>query len=279
MFYKEIEPVPGLKSVITCFWMLEHDYREAFHTHEHLWADTHAELIFTFGEPYYVKGRSGKQVLPPSFVIGPYKKELLLYSDGFTGFVAVRFKPWGLYPFSLKPCVELVNTIIPAAEIFGKEIERLSKQLQNEKREGKVAMLQQYFQEQFSTRAKKKIECLPLASKIMEEKGIVKISQLAGDFSLNARQLERIFKTEIGMSAKLFARIVRFNQAKKRIEQDPDISIAQLTYEMGYADQAHFSKNFRELFDLSPNDFKKQMKEFMAGYDDHDMDVVFLQDQ
>jgi hypothetical protein len=53
MFYREYPPPPELTDHIQCFWALEHDYRNPFHTHEHLWADTHIELIFSYGEPYY----------------------------------------------------------------------------------------------------------------------------------------------------------------------------------------------------------------------------------
>ena len=73
----------------------EHDYRSPLHTHEHLWAHGHSELIFSFGRRYYQKTEAGKTFLPRDFVIGPFKNKLMLFSDGFTGFVAVRFKAMG----------------------------------------------------------------------------------------------------------------------------------------------------------------------------------------
>jgi hypothetical protein len=91
MFYREYPPPPALKDYIQCFWALEHDYRDPSHTHEHLWADTHIELIFSYGERYYRQIDGARTGLPANFVIGPFKKELLLYSDGLTGFVAAVF--------------------------------------------------------------------------------------------------------------------------------------------------------------------------------------------
>jgi AraC-like DNA-binding protein len=279
MLYKEIAPEKDLKKIIKCFWMLEHDYREKFHTHEHLWADAHAELIFTFGKPYYLKTKTGKKVLPKNFVIGPFKKELMLYSDGFTGFVAVRFKAWGVYPFSIKPITALVNNILPAEDVFGDEIKSISNRIGKKERDEKVKLLQEYFQTAFSGQSKNRPSSIPIASKIITKKGIVKISDLTKQFAISHRQLQRIFKTETGLSPKIFARIVRFNHARQLIAANPDISLSQLTYQTGYSDQAHFSKNFREMFDISPADFKRQMKEFMQGYDENNMDVAFLQDQ
>src|SRR5580704_2656270 len=127
MFYREYSSAPELSGHIQCFWALEHDYRDPIHTHEHLWADTHTELIFSYGAPYYRRiGAAGsdrpglagdgpsRNELPRNFVIGPFKKELLLYSDGLTGFVAARLHPWGFAAFSKRKVTELINTILPA---------------------------------------------------------------------------------------------------------------------------------------------------------------------
>jgi AraC-like DNA-binding protein len=278
VLYKEIASPTGLRSIIECFWLLEHDYRSPLHTHEHLWAHGHSELIFSFGRRYYQKTEAGKEFLPKAFVIGPFKNKLMLFSDGFTGLVAVRFKAWGLWPFSIKPIPELVGQITPAREIFGNKINGLIRERKGHEREEKIEMIRQHLQSEFSKTDRAKIASAPIGERIIAQNGIVTISDLAKQFGINSRQLERVFKTETGLSAKMFSRIVRFNHAKRMIENDPESSLSRLTYEMGYSDQAHFSKNFRELFDYSPADFKRRLKHFAreaAGQ----FDVEFLQDR
>jgi AraC-like DNA-binding protein len=278
MFYREIAPKGNLKKLIECFWTLEHDYSASFHSHEHLWAAAHSELIFSFGERYYLKTAAGKKVLPENFVIGPFRKKLMLYSDGFTGFVAVRFHPWGLSPFSLKPMSSLVGAIVPAEDVFDLRVQGLVRQLQDRKREEKLYLLERHFQQRLATIDLEAIASARIGAKILSEKGTASISELLAKFRINSRQLERVFRTETGLSPKLFSRIVRFNYAKRMIEADPDISLARLTYDCGYSDQAHFNKNFRELFDLSPADFKRQLKRF-AKETAGQVDVEFLQDR
>jgi len=278
VLYKEIASPAGLGSIIECFWILEHDYRSPLHTHEHLWAHGHSELIFSFGRRYYQKTEAGKTFLPEAFVIGPFKNKLMLFSDGFTGFVAVRFKAWGLWPFSIKPIPELVGQITPAQEIFGNKINRLIRGMKGRERKGKIEMVRQYWQREFSETDRARIASAPIGERIIAQNGIVSISELAKQFGINSRQLERVFRTETGLSAKMFSRIVRFNQAKRMIENDPEISLSRLTYEMGYSDQAHFSKNFRELFDYSPAAFKRRLKRF-AREASGQFDVEFLQDR
>lgn len=278
MLYKELASPTGLTSIIECFWLLEHDYRSPFHTHEHLWAHAHSELIFSFGRRYYEKTETGKNFLPKAFVIGPFKKKLMLFSDGFTGFVAVRFKAWGLWPFSIKPIPALVGHITPAEEIFGNKIGGLVREMEGHGREVKIEMAQQYLQREFSETGRARIASAPIGERIIAQNGIVSISDLANRLGTNSRQLERVFRRETGLSAKMFSRIIRFNHAKRMIENDPEISLSRLTYEVGYSDQAHFSKNFRELFDYSPADFKRRLKHFAVEASGQ-FDVEFLQDR
>jgi transcriptional regulator GlxA family with amidase domain len=87
-----------------------------------------------------------------------------------------------------------------------------------------------------------------------------------------------VFLDEIGISPKAFARIVRFNRAMKAIERNPEIDLPSLTYDCGYADQAHFTRNFREMFGMTPAEFKARMKEALRRFRDKKPDVVFIQD-
>jgi AraC-like DNA-binding protein len=296
MFYREYPPPPQLTDHVQCLWALEHDYRDPMHTHEHLWADTQIELILSYGEPYYRRidgARSDRGELPRNFVIGPFKKELLLYSDGLTGFVAVRFHPWGFGAFSALKMTQLINTILPAEELL-EGFPNLSMQTADDPGESgqvnaKLEILGNWLVRRLEEQPEKKTPVPAIARSIKAEKGIVKIAELSAKFGINPRRLERLFISEIGMSAKLFARILRFNHAKRLIEQDPEIGLAGLTYETGYADQAHFSHNFRELFGYTPAQFKALMrgwKEKMAGaapgvggLDADRLNVVFLQDK
>jgi AraC-like DNA-binding protein len=277
MFYREYPPPAALSDYIQCFWALEHDYRDSMHSHEHLWADTQIELIFSYGERYYRQMGGTRYELPEDFIIGPFKKELLLYSGGLTGFVAVRFHPWGFAAFSKVKMAGLINSILPVEAVLD-EPPRIPGQSAPGQLTQQLDILGGWFSHRLRQRGVKPVAVLPIAREIRAKKGVVKIAALAEEFSVNPRQLERLFLSEIGLSAKMFARILRFNHAKRLIEQDPGISLASLTYETGYADQAHFSNNFREMFGHTPAQFKALMQAWRQKSAGQAQDVVFLQD-
>jgi AraC-like DNA-binding protein len=277
MIYREIAPHPKLRRYIKCFWMLDHDYRNSFHDHERLWADVHTELIFTSGQRYFTK--TGKRkMLPASFVIGPYQKELELFSSGRTALVAARFWPWGFHAVSRIAMSRLKNTVQNMATVFAcnnalpGELARIANPHM------KIAALEQSLLNIFD-RNQSKLLSRDVASAILDAEGIVRVSDLSREHGLHGRRLQRVFLDEIGMPAKMFSRIVRFNHAMKTIQSDPDVELLSLTYACGYSDQAHFTRNFREMFGITPADFKARMQEARKRFREKRPDVVFLQDQ
>ena len=159
---------------------------------------------------------------------------------------------------------ELINVILPAGEVLD-SAPNLSMQTPNGPGEirqvqAKLEILKNWLTRQPGCQQERQSPVPEVARAVKARKGVIKISELSEVFGLNPRRLERLFMSEIGRSAKLFARILRFNHAKGLIERDPDISLASLTYETGYADQAHFSHNFREMFGYTPAQFKALMR-------------------
>lgn len=278
MMYREVAPHPNLQRHVKCFWMLEHDYSDSSHSHEELWADAHTELIFTSGQRYFRKKGARKTTLPASFVIGPFQKDLALYSAGRTALVAARFWPWGFHPVSRIPMSDLKNTV-RSCRVFSGTGSELARELAGiEAPEAKITALEQALLKVFEPYESKSLS-RPMVADILEARGVIRIAELLSKHAIHARRLERLFLDEVGLSAKALARIVRFNHAMRMIQRNPDIDLRALTYECGYSDQAHFTRNFREMFGMTPAEFKRRMKEALRRFREKKPDVVFLQDE
>ena len=118
----------------------------------------------------------------------------------------------------------------------------------------------------------------PMSIDIIKARGEIRVHELSQKHGFHSRRLQRVFLDEIGVTAKVLSRIVRFNHAKQMIERNPDIDLLTLTYECGYADQPHFTRNFREMFGITPSDFKDRLNKAFQRFREKKPDVVFLQD-
>ncbi|MBM3395323.1 MAG: helix-turn-helix transcriptional regulator [Betaproteobacteria bacterium] len=82
--------------------------------------------------------------------------------------------------------------------------------------------------------------------------GNVCMGSLAGDYGKSLRQFERRFLETVGVSPKLFAQIVRFQQSLALLSTST-LPLAQLAAELGYADQSHLSHAFSRFYGSPPS--------------------------
>jgi AraC-like DNA-binding protein len=78
--------------------------------------------------------------------------------------------------------------------------------------------------------------------------GALTVESLSERLFISKRQLQRSFKEQFGTSPKTYQRIIRFRNAYRyaRTRSTTALSWSDVSYENGYADQAHFIRDFRE---------------------------------
>jgi AraC-like DNA-binding protein len=76
------------------------------------------------------------------------------------------------------------------------------------------------------------------------------VGDAAARVALGARQLDRLFADRVGVSPKMFTRIVRFRRAA--IAARGGVPLATAAAEAGYADQSHFTREVRALTGRPP---------------------------
>jgi len=79
------------------------------------------------------------------------------------------------------------------------------------------------------------------------------VKDLANHANLSVRQLERTFKDYVGLSPKLFSRIVRFHSALKQYNSSG--TLTEIAYDCGYYDQSHFIHDFKQFSGYHPKQY------------------------
>ena len=86
--------------------------------------------------------------------------------------------------------------------------------------------------------------------------GKLNLAGVASDVCLSQRHFERQFKSTIGISPKLFAKILRFKQAVKCLHNCPHKDLATIAEDCGYYDYTHLQKDFKSLSGDTPSNFR-----------------------
>ena len=88
--------------------------------------------------------------------------------------------------------------------------------------------------------------------------GRAKTRDIAGAVGLSQRRLITLFRAEIGLTPKLFARIRRFQHALAQSRNTTSVDWAQLAIACGYSDQSHLIRDCVAFAGVSPADYRRR---------------------
>jgi AraC-like DNA-binding protein len=91
--------------------------------------------------------------------------------------------------------------------------------------------------------------------------GIITIKDLASAEYISERQLNRLFNEYIGMSTKMFLRLVRINNTINLLKAT-NYNLSDNAQILGFYDQSHFIRDFKAICGVTPKSFLKNMSDF-----------------
>ncbi len=104
------------------------------------------------------------------------------------------------------------------------------------------------------------------------------IAQLVDASGVSHRHFVAQFTRAVGLTPKLYARVLRFGRSLELIQRAQPPSWAALALARGYSDQAHFVREFRAFSGLTPSEYGRQRLEY-ANHVPVPLEVNFLQDR
>lgn len=94
-----------------------------------------------------------------------------------------------------------------------------------------------------------------LVERIANDHEMLGVERLATSAGLGVRALQRLFREHVGATPKFVIRRFRLQEAALRIEEGSCPSLAELAATLGYTDQAHLARDFRNVVGKSPSEF------------------------
>jgi len=91
-----------------------------------------------------------------------------------------------------------------------------------------------------------------LVARVAADPTIARVDRLAAAAGLGVRTLQRLFAEHVGLGPKWVIRRYRLQEVVARLEAGGPVDWADLAATLGYADQAHLSRDFADLFGEPP---------------------------
>lgn len=163
-------------------------------------------------------------------------------------YLGVRFKPGQSRHFLDAKTSELTNAVHSSEGIFLPDISGVAESILSDSLFTRLdAALLRYLKRRSPSQSR--ID--DVIRYIEVTHGPLRVSELASMYCKSRRQFERTFLDVVGVSAKLFAEIIRFRRASALLVNS-SLPLAQIAADIGYTDQSHLTHEFVRFFGLPP---------------------------
>ncbi len=240
MHYREVKPRVELANLVRYFWVIEHSDTTNSAVPFRLFAESCPGLVFFCRSGYAAV--SGVTTTARSFTI----------SGGFK-MIGAYLYPYALPLLFRTSAKEFTEKQILLSDLAPRAAQELSDQIMNScDTTEQIKCISDFI-----------LGCTPFylnknvhagVHQLMNSQGNCGIDDVASVSNLSLRQLERNFYNEVGVSPKLFSRLIRFQQAL-RLPVVADTSLTDIALQSGYYDQSHFIRDFTSFAGITPKQY------------------------
>ena len=259
MEFQIVPPPDSLKDHIRYFWVWENPEHSAAQVFRPV-ADGCPGLIFQPSEQETFRDPGGKHY-PFLFLYGQTVRHRELHAQGLFRTWGICFRPHALKGLFGIDADALTDACTPFGALFPQKGFSLPQELLDlptarQQMERMATFLQQRLEQNKypghgSTRH--------ALARLLHAQGNVPLKTLQESLNLSERGLERKFRSDVGISPKLFSRICRFQAALQQLKKGHFDKLSDIAFENGYADQSHFIRVFREFSGFTPDEYRKHI--------------------
>jgi AraC-like DNA-binding protein len=254
-------PSPPLSASVKAFYFSEGE--ASLQTKERRLPDGRVALVINLGhEMLRVSHREQAdqfQSFHGGVLCGAHSQFSVLDTTTLVTTMYVCFKPGGVRPL---PATELTNQVVDLSHVFGTAAFDLREQLQAAQTDDdRVRILECFLLARLAwEQAPHPAVTFALASFQAGHKQH-SISEVTAQLGLSPKRFIKLFEEDVGLTPKVFCRLLRFQEALQRITRGQPARWADLALSCGYFDQAHFIHDFQGFTGLTPSAYLAQRGE------------------
>lgn len=123
--------------------------------------------------------------------------------------------------------------------------------------EERINLVEHFFKNRIAKDYQTPVPVLYAVNKIIDSYGNVTIKDLCKETGYSLSYFHKMFDRYIGVSPKTFAEIVRFQHSLILLYSEDNLSLAEISYQCGYYDQARMNRAYKNFVGYPPSEFRK----------------------
>ena len=209
--------------------------------------------------------------LPGSFVYGQSTQHCENIVLGNHTICGIRFQPTALKSVFKINASLITNTIVDTKDILPAHTAEELIDFFNA--DNKPDFLVQFFSKYLdSALIKKDFIVERSVRQIISDPSSTNTFDLARALNISSRQLQRRFKSSVGISIENYKRVTKFQKSISSLLIEGNKRISNTAYDLNFSDQSHFNREFKLFSGLSPLKFIKAKKMIEANINQNHFD-------
>jgi len=265
--FATIEPCKELEPYIYNYWVIRKKNLTNKISNKIL-SDGNSGIVINFSSAFLTSINKKEFLCEKTFTYcGPTKYPLFMNFENSIDAIGIRFKAGGAYKFFGKDISLYKDIVVELHNSNALKIDILGEKLINTANvESKIFHIEEFLLNKIKHSKKENSAWLfDFVKTIKNNKGDVNIEQMCDDFKINPRHCARKFKEEVGLGAKLYARLIRVVNTKDTLSSLKVDSLTAVAYDNGFFDQAHFTNEFKSFMCETPKDYFSKKQNMAKG--------------
>ena len=191
--------------------------------------------------------------MPAGLVHGVITRRFSQQISGSGRVFGVKFRPGGFGAFTGADVGAWTDRVLPLHAAFGLEAQVLVRDvLPLEHDRDRAAVADGFLLARLPGRDERYDEVLAIVRAMQDDPALTSVELVARRHAMSERTLQRLFRRYVGVGPKWVLQRARLHDAVDRIDAGRAQDLAALALELGWFDQAHFTRDFTALVGQSP---------------------------
>ena len=252
MNYQEVAAPHPFDRLVSCVWFLTGQAQQ--YPPQPVVPDGRLELLVHLGDPFSRLTRDGSSHRQDRLLLaGQLTGPIHLAPRGWMDVVGIRFTPLGAHAILTMPLAPLSNQVVSLVEIhprLARELETAATRPLGRRERAQLILhvLSRFISDDPDPR-------IGAALARLEDDRPWSLARVAAHSDMSTRTMERCFLQKVGLTPKMYQRVVRFRRAFRLLGDAGQKGGAIVAGRAGYFDQAHLIRDFKQFTGASPKRF------------------------
>lgn len=244
--HARIAPAQELEGIVAHYWWVRWQLPEGIEQTRQTLPHPNVHLVIADGK---------------ATVSGVHTSRFTTCLRGKGSVLGIKFRAGGVRATLGMPVSRLRDRTLPAQEVFGAWVDELVDIAARDSSDAeRVAAVNAVLVENTHAPTPAGQRAGIMLDTIASDPTVLRVEDVLQRWPMQRRTLERLFDDEIGVSPKWVIQRYRLHEALARMTRDTPLDWAQFAQDLGYFDQAHFIRDFRNQVGMTPHAYRRRIE-------------------